>query len=71
MITCFQNQNFVADAGNCGYPACLGWVCRCAGVDAKWTLVQYTGKEPEMPYCMVMKFKDGLVSELYEYDDQL
>ena len=25
----------------------------------------------ERPYCMVMKFKDGQVSELYEYYDQL
>ena len=30
-----------------------------------------TGKSVKWPYCMVMKFKDGLVSELYEYYDQL
>ena len=30
-----------------------------------------TGKSVKWPYCMVMKFSDGLVSELYEYYDQL
>ena len=30
-----------------------------------------TGKSVSWPYCMVMKVKDGLVSELYEYYDQL
>lgn len=30
-----------------------------------------TGKSVEWPYCMIMKFKDGLVSELYEYYDQM
>ena len=30
-----------------------------------------TGKSVNWPYCMVMKFKDGLVSELFEYYDQM
>jgi steroid delta-isomerase-like uncharacterized protein len=30
-----------------------------------------TNKVVKLPYCMVMKFKDGLVSELYEYYDQV
>ena len=35
------------------------------------TTIPPTGKSVKWPYCMVMKFKDGLVSELYEYYDQL
>lgn len=35
------------------------------------TEIPPTGKSIELPYCMVMKFKDGLVSELYEYYDQM
>lgn len=30
-----------------------------------------TGKTVKWPYCMIMKFKDGVVSELYEYYDQM
>ena len=30
-----------------------------------------THKSVKWPYCMVIKFKDGLVSELYEYYDQV
>jgi predicted ester cyclase len=30
-----------------------------------------TNKPVKWPYCMIMKFKDGLVSELYEYYDQV
>ena len=30
-----------------------------------------TNRAVKLPYCMVMKFRDGLVSELYEYYDQL
>jgi ketosteroid isomerase-like protein len=30
-----------------------------------------TNKPVKLPYCMIMKFKDGLVSELYEYYDQV
>ena len=30
-----------------------------------------THKSVKWPYCMVMKFEDGLVSELYEYYDQV
>lgn len=30
-----------------------------------------TNKSVKWPYCMVMKFKDGKVSELYEYYDQV
>ena len=40
-----------------------------AGPDG--TEIPPTGKSIELPYCMVMKFKDGLVSELYEYYDQM
>jgi predicted ester cyclase len=29
-----------------------------------------TGKHIEWPYCMVIRFQDGLVRELYEYYDQ-
>jgi ketosteroid isomerase-like protein len=35
------------------------------------TEIPPTHKEVKLPYCMVMKFKGGLVSELYEYYDQL
>jgi steroid delta-isomerase-like uncharacterized protein len=35
------------------------------------TEIPPTNKAVKWPYCMVMKFKDGLVSELYEYYDQL
>jgi predicted ester cyclase len=35
------------------------------------TQIPPTNKSVKWPYCMVMKFKDGLVSELYEYYDQL
>jgi predicted ester cyclase len=35
------------------------------------TEIPPTGKRVKWPYCMVMKFKDGLVSELYEYYDQM
>ena len=35
------------------------------------TAIPPTHKQVKWPYCMVMKFKDGLVSELYEYYDQL
>jgi steroid delta-isomerase-like uncharacterized protein len=40
-----------------------------AGPDG--TEIAPTGKPVEWPYCMVMRFRDGLVSELYEYYDQL
>lgn len=40
-----------------------------AGPDG--TEIPPTGKSIELPYCMVMKFKDGLVSELNEYYDQM
>lgn len=30
-----------------------------------------TNKPVKWPYCMVIKFKEGLVSELFEYYDQL
>jgi len=40
-----------------------------AGADG--TEIPPTHKSVEWPYCMVLKFKDGLVSELYEYYDQL
>jgi predicted ester cyclase len=35
------------------------------------TEIPPTNKPVKWPYCMVMKFKDGLVSELYEYYDQV
>ena len=35
------------------------------------TEIPPTNKAVRLPYCMVMKFSDGLVSELYEYYDQL
>ena len=35
------------------------------------TEIPPTHKQVKWPYCMVMKFKDGLVSELYEYYDQV
>jgi steroid delta-isomerase-like uncharacterized protein len=35
------------------------------------TEIPPTGKSVKWPYCMVMKFKDGQVSELYEYYDQM
>jgi ketosteroid isomerase-like protein len=35
------------------------------------TEIPPTNKPVKWPYCMVMRFKDGLVSELYEYYDQL
>jgi steroid delta-isomerase-like uncharacterized protein len=35
------------------------------------TEIPPTNKVVKLPYCMVMKFKDGLVSELYEYYDQV
>jgi ketosteroid isomerase-like protein len=35
------------------------------------TEIPPTNKAVALPYCMVMRFKDGLVSELYEYYDQL
>jgi steroid delta-isomerase-like uncharacterized protein len=38
---------------------------------ADGTVIPPTNKSVEWPYCMVMKFEDGLVSELYEYYDQL
>jgi steroid delta-isomerase-like uncharacterized protein len=38
---------------------------------ADGSVIPPTGKTVEWPYCMVMKFKDGLVSELYEYYDQM
>jgi steroid delta-isomerase-like uncharacterized protein len=40
-----------------------------AGPDG--TEIPPTGKSIKWPYCMVLKFKDGQVSELYEYYDQL
>ena len=40
-----------------------------AGPDG--TSIPPTHKPVKWPYCMVMKFKDGLVSELYEYYDQM
>jgi len=40
-----------------------------AGADG--TEIPATNKSVRLPYCMVMKFKDGLVSELNEYYDQL
>ena len=33
--------------------------------------VPATNRAVRLPYCMVMRFEDGLVSELYEYYDQL
>ena len=30
-----------------------------------------TNKAVKLPYCIVVRFKEGLVSELYEYYDQL
>ena len=38
---------------------------------ADGTEIPPTNKSVKWPYCMVMKFEDGLVSELYEYYDQL
>jgi len=38
---------------------------------ADGSLIPATHKPVKWPYCMVMKFEDGLVSELYEYYDQL
>jgi len=38
---------------------------------ADGSLIPATHKSVKWPYCMVMKFEDGLVSELYEYYDQL
>jgi ketosteroid isomerase-like protein len=35
------------------------------------TEIPPTNKAVKLPYCMVMKFKDGLASELYEYYDQV
>ena len=35
------------------------------------TEIPPTNKVVRFPYCMVVKFKDGQVSELYEYYDQL
>jgi steroid delta-isomerase-like uncharacterized protein len=40
-----------------------------AGADG--TEIPPTHRAVRWPYCMVMKFKDGLVAELYEYYDQL
>ena len=38
---------------------------------ADGSVIPATHKPVKWPYCMVMKFKDGLVSELYEYYDQV
>jgi steroid delta-isomerase-like uncharacterized protein len=38
---------------------------------ADGTMIPPTGKSISWPYCMVMKFKDELVSELNEYYDQV
>jgi steroid delta-isomerase-like uncharacterized protein len=35
------------------------------------TEIPATNRTVKLSYCMVMKFEDGLVSELYEYYDQL
>jgi ketosteroid isomerase-like protein len=35
------------------------------------TEIPPTNKSVKWPYCMVMRFEDGLVSELYEYYDQV
>jgi steroid delta-isomerase-like uncharacterized protein len=35
------------------------------------TEIPATHRAVKLPYCMVMKFKEGLVGELYEYYDQL
>jgi steroid delta-isomerase-like uncharacterized protein len=35
------------------------------------TEIPPTDKSVKWPYCMIMKFRDGLVSELYEYYDQV
>jgi ketosteroid isomerase-like protein len=35
------------------------------------TEIPPTNQSVEWPYCMVMRFEDGLVSELYEYYDQV
>lgn len=35
------------------------------------TEIPATHRAVKLPYCMVMKFRDGLVSHLYEYYDQL
>jgi ketosteroid isomerase-like protein len=35
------------------------------------TEIPPTNKPVKFPYCMVVRFEDGLVSELYEYYDQL
>ena len=35
------------------------------------TEIPATHRAVKLPYCMVMKFEDGLVSDLYEYYDQL
>lgn len=35
------------------------------------TEIPATNKPVKFPYCMVVKFKDGQCSELYEYYDQL
>ena len=39
------------------------------GVDG--TEIPPTNKSVKWPYCMILKFEDGLVSEVYEYYDQL
>jgi steroid delta-isomerase-like uncharacterized protein len=38
---------------------------------ADGSVIPATGKSVKWPYCMVMKFEDGLVSQLFEYYDQL
>jgi steroid delta-isomerase-like uncharacterized protein len=38
---------------------------------ADGSVIPATHKSVKWPYCMVMKFEDGLVSELYEYYDQV
>jgi len=38
---------------------------------ADGSVIPATHKSVKWPYCMVMKFEDGLVSQLYEYYDQL
>jgi steroid delta-isomerase-like uncharacterized protein len=35
------------------------------------SVIPATHNSVKWPYCMVMKFEDGLVSELYEYYDQV
>lgn len=38
---------------------------------ADGSVIPATHKSVKWPYCMVMKFEDGLVSQLFEYYDQL